>query len=138
MDGYRDGDLMESKLVSLKELTAQLPIIKKSWGFMERTIYNLKGGTAIGIALLDEPEVSVGDYHCEPNVEWPRHGHPMREAIGVVSGSGRIVMNGDSRDLEAGDMIIVEPGVPHKFECHTAMRMIGITIPAEEGYPSGG
>ncbi len=65
--------------------------------------------------FLDAGTLSCGVYHLaagEPDRQQP---HQQDEVYYVLSGSGRITIDGAARDVRPGDTIFVGRHVPHHF-----------------------
>ncbi|WP_157244599.1 cupin domain-containing protein [Nonomuraea typhae] len=50
-----------------------------------------------------------------------RHTHPDPEIFLILSGAGRIHLDGRAEDFAAGDVLIVEPGEDHHLEAVTGV-----------------
>ena len=57
----------------------------------------------------------VGVYAPRPPDD-PQRPHEQDELYIVISGSGTFVKGAERRPFQAGDVIFVEAGVPHRFE----------------------
>lgn len=52
----------------------------------------------------------------EPGVDGPpTHHHPEPEYVEVVEGTVVFIVDGQKRELQAGDVLEIPPGVPHTF-----------------------
>jgi len=122
----------------LRELTNGLPPLKAL--ISERQINTVEwetdGGTCIGFSLWDEKNASVIRAFLSKDTHFKRHIHPgCNETMIVYSGQMKVKSNGDERLLKAGDSIILQVNQPHETWAITDVWLIGITVPASEGYP---
>lgn len=65
------------------------------------------------IALNDLSVVYTGFMHNDPEFKAELHTHDFCEILYVLSGNGIISMSGVVYPLKPGDLIVVNPGVPH-------------------------
>jgi len=55
----------------------------------------------------------VGKY--PPNSSAPKNPHNEEELYYILSGSGKLRVGDDTHDIEAGDLVYVEPATEHDF-----------------------
>ncbi|WIV66884.1 cupin domain-containing protein [Natrialbaceae archaeon AArc-T1-2] len=74
--------------------------------------------------------VDVGKYPADSAA--PKNPHNEEELYYVLSGSGKIRVGDDTHDIEAGDLVYVEPSLEHDFfkitEDITVMIILGPAI----------
>lgn len=71
--------------------------------------------------LIDEPNDGAPNYalrliEVAPHGHTPRHKHAWEHENFVVSGKGRVYLNGEWHELEAGDVVFVPPNIEHTYE----------------------
>ena len=64
-----------------------------------------QGGTNISLFFVDVPP------GCGPRL----HRHPYKEVFVVHEGQAKFTIGTASVDIAAGEIVIVEAGIPHKF-----------------------
>lgn len=94
------------------------------------------GGTCIGFSLWDEGGVSVVRSFLSKDTHFKPHIHPgCTETMVIYKGRMKIRYNGDERILEPGGSIALGKDRPHESWALEDTWLIGITVPASEGYP---
>jgi quercetin dioxygenase-like cupin family protein len=63
--------------------------------------------------------VSVFLSHNKPGTGPNLHKHPYEEIFFVQAGAVTFTVGDDSIDATAGDILIVPPDTPHRFECRS-------------------
>ena len=69
-----------------------------------------------GIPAGNAAHQSLAEATVPPGGETIAHQHPRAEEIYLfTSGSGRMRLAGEERDVRAGDAVVIPPGTPHKL-----------------------
>ena len=55
-------------------------------------------------------------FTVEANGYTPKHSHPWPHINYIIGGKGRLYLNGEYKDLEAGSFAYVPSGAEHQFE----------------------
>lgn len=58
----------------------------------------------------------LGHVTVEPGGAIPLHAHQQEEVYLILSGRGRIEIDGEIRDLKAGDYVYINPNASHHLE----------------------
>lgn len=61
------------------------------------------------------PNFSMRHFTVEPGGHTPRHQHNYEHEILVLSGSGRVEVDGTHHEIQAGDVVFVPPNLVHQF-----------------------
>jgi quercetin dioxygenase-like cupin family protein len=129
-----------TSLTRLRELTPCLPAL----GDMARDLYlpvvqyEIPGGVALSTCLLGLADIAVQDCRMPAGSRFPDHVHETKEIIVVYEGELRVTFGERETVLRRGDVVYFIPGQPHTAEAITDVRCVGITVPAEPGYPKPG
>ncbi len=89
-----------------------------------RVLLDAELGGAVGQSLA---EATLG-----PGARTRRHYHARTEEIYVVlAGSGRMEVDGDERDVELGDAILIPPGAWHEIRAaeESELRFLCCCVP---------
>ena len=88
-------------------------------------LYELEGteypAGRISRVLVGDNGALQGNYFVQgysiiyPNCGIPEHEHPAEETYFIYSGSGYMVVDGETTDLKAGDLILVQSGKKHRL-----------------------
>lgn len=100
--------------------------------------YELECGDCFGFNLLYEENCSIQKAYMSKDSFFPQHEHTSKEILIVIDGEVKVHKFGsESVVLKVGDTIEINPGEIHTVHSLKDTWMIGISIPREEGYPSG-
>ena len=71
----------------------------------------------------------------DPGAVVPEHSHPHEQAGYVLEGKVRFTIGAETRVLEAGDMFLIPPDVPHKVTAVDGpARVLDVFSPVREDY----
>jgi quercetin dioxygenase-like cupin family protein len=79
--------------------TGDLPATEMLPGVTRRAVY-LEG-------------VMLTFFDFEPNAIVPEHHHPHQQITWIVAGTMEFSLDGEKRELHAGDGVLIPPDVPH-------------------------
>jgi mannose-6-phosphate isomerase-like protein (cupin superfamily) len=96
---------------------------------------------------LGEAKVSLIFIDLEPGNGPRLHRHPYEEIFIVLEGQARFSLGSDILEVSAGKVLLVQPGVPHKFvnsgharlrqiDVHASARFVTEWLEDEAGGPS--
>lgn len=102
----------------------------------------------IEISTLEEKEIVSGFYgrfthgekmtasfwRVDAGAELPEHAHPHEQISMVVSGRFEMTLDGETRQLEAGMLVMIPSNVTHSGRALTACEMMDIFSPVREDY----
>ena len=123
-----------------QKITSKLSDMISGYNSNEEIVYECTNGQqAIGKAIVKRKELAIQECRLPAGCDMPAHEHDVFEIIAVLSGrcEARILMpHGQvNKKLTPLEMVYFEPGQRHEFIALTDAVVIGITIPADEGYP---
>jgi mannose-1-phosphate guanylyltransferase len=129
-DGILISDKEQSSYIKpfVDEMTGQVMYAEKSWG---------------SFTVLDVQETSMTiKVVLLPGHSLHYHSHEHRDEVWtVMSGSGRAVIDGQERRVQAGDVISMPAGCRHTVFADTELKIIevqigeGITVEDKIKYP---
>ena len=72
----------------------------------------------------------------EPGHEPRPHTHPHEQIVYILSGRGRFAVGEETTDVEAGDVLVVPPGVLHHVETIGNEQLVDLSVfnPRREDY----
>ena len=73
-------------------------------------------------------------WEIDPDHPLPEHSHPHEQIVNVLEGSFELVLDGTPHLLEAGDVLVIPPDVPHSGVAHTPCRILDVFAPVREDY----
>jgi hypothetical protein len=106
--------------------------------------YETEQGICTAISLKSCPEIAIIDCEMEPNTLLKTHKHSegyemliVYKSIGESQNNGLTVHYLDGRKDNVGlkGHIVIDKDVAHIASCENGLKIIGITIPKDAGYP---
>jgi len=129
---------MTESLLRLRTLTETLPILgptlvrSEAGGAID---YDCEVGSCIGEALYNVRECAVQHAMLTAGTMFPSHTHNETEVLILFKGKCNSILGVVEEPMVIGHPVVVRP---HELHCVRALsdcEMIGVTIPAAEGYP---
>ena len=78
----------------------------------------------LGLPTAPVLNQSLAEATLEPGQATQRHYHAQAEEIYyVVEGSGEMELDGDRREVEVGDAVLIPPGARHQIRASEAARL---------------
>lgn len=82
-------------------------------------------------AVADGEQATLVSYTFEPGAAFPIHHHPEEQITLVIEGDVEFTVDGEPRRMQAGDWIVVQPGVEHGLRAGgRGARVLGVISPA--------
>jgi len=141
MVGYtqKEGGVVDvdslSKLEALtKELTLGRLSQKKGTAWVE---YEVTDGYCLGIGLYHNAESAVQRSIMTAGTVFPRHWHLDATEILIIT-HGTLEIREDNKEpftIGVGELHQFAKGIPHSVVALEDTRLLGITVPAGDGYP---
>ena len=107
--------------------------------------YDVPKGTSIGFGVFKSEECAIQRNFLSEGTEFPPHTHQtdIWEMLIVVRGRITCYIGEESGERLVGPLgpashVVIERGVRHRVVAHEDTWVIGITIPADEGFPDDG
>lgn len=131
--------MREASINKLRELTKQLPLLSNvvAERYKDSIAYVMTKGICTGEELFYNQSVAVQRAFMNKGASFPIHLHNQIEWIIVTRGHLINDTEGIISHLKDGDGIRIQKDQSHFIEAVEDTWMIGITIPASEGYPHG-
>jgi mannose-6-phosphate isomerase-like protein (cupin superfamily) len=85
------------------------------------------------LEFLTVPDLSIGLYVLAPGEPDLQQPHTEDEVYYVVSGSGRITVGDEVRDIRTGSVVFVAATVPHRFHDITEQLNLFVAFGPAEG-----
>jgi len=131
----------DSNLDELRQIVESLPSWEQRWaGNGDRIVeIDTANGTSIAKGLHKEPTIAVALCESKEGTVFDIHSHMEKEIIVQFEGSQDIEFdNNETIRINAGDVLVIPPGINHKACYPVNSRCIAITLPAAYGFPGGG
>ena len=135
------GSARESRIPEILDMSIKLKEMISSQ-YDNEVVYECPGGPVVGFGIWKEPNCAMQRCKLPAGCVFTEHPHETSfELVAVTKGlcvarfaheAGRI-----EKKLGPGQCVYFFPGQKHEFEALEDSIVIGITIPAKEGYPDG-
>ena len=73
-------------------------------------------------------------WDIEAGAELPDHSHPHEQIVNVLEGTYEMVVDGQTHELSAGDVLVIPGGAVHGGGAKTACRILDVFSPVREEY----
>lgn len=93
-----------------------------SFSFADITEFSAHG--IVSRALLTEPNLRMTLFGFAPGQELSEHTSTWRAVIQILSGTSKWTIDGQTRELGAGEVLHLPPGVPHAVQAVERFSML--------------
>ncbi|MEM9413336.1 MAG: cupin domain-containing protein [Planctomycetota bacterium] len=84
--------------------------------------------------FLHTGQLTLAYWNIDASAALPLHDHPHEQVVNVLEGEFELTFDGHPHHLTAGDVFILQPGVPHSGRAITACRILDIFHPVRSDY----
>lgn len=78
--------------------------------------------------------VTVAYWRFEPGVPLPEHAHPHEQVTNVIEGEFDLTVDGETRRLTPGSVVVIPPDAQHSGRAATGCRVIDVFHPVRQDY----
>jgi quercetin dioxygenase-like cupin family protein len=64
----------------------------------------------------------------------PDHSHPHEQVTTIIRGRFEMTVDGETRTIEAGDVVVIPPGAKHRAQALTDCFILDVFSPVREDY----
>lgn len=64
----------------------------------------------------------------------PEHAHPHEQVTNIITGRFEMTVDGETKTIEAGDVVVIPPGAKHRARALTDCFIIDVFSPVREDY----
>ena len=89
-------------------------------------------GEGIQLQTVHSGRMTVAYWHFAPNRQLPEHSHPHEQIAMLQEGRFELTVDGQTRELQPGEIVVIPPDVVHSGHSITASRVIDIFSPVRE------
>lgn len=100
--------------------------------------YNLKDlparerGEGILLRTVHGEKMTIAYWEFDPQTNLPEHSHPHEQIAMLQEGRFELTVDGESRELQLGEVVRVPPNVPHSGRSITYSKVVDIFSPVRE------
>jgi len=81
-------------------------------------------GSIVSRTLVDEEAATLTVFALDEGQTISEHSAPYEATLQVLDGTGRVRIEGETYDLETGEVIVFPATVPHAVEAPSRFRML--------------
>jgi quercetin dioxygenase-like cupin family protein len=84
----------------------------------------------VGLRAIGGEQVLLCHVTYEPGTTVARHSHPTAEQVmRIIDGSVTMTIGGETKELGAGDVVVVNPGIEHELYSESGLTFIEALAP---------
>lgn len=102
------------------------------WRSAEIEKRELIPGAAVGFVHSENMTLAYWDF--DAGVPLPEHSHPHEQVTNVIEGVFELTVEGETKRLEAGSVVVIPPHAVHSGRSVTRCRVIDAFYPVREDY----
>ncbi len=84
--------------------------------------------------FVHSENVTLAYWNIEKGNALPKHAHPHEQVVNLIEGSFEITVDGESKVIEAGSVVIIPSNVMHSGKAVTSCRIIDVFYPIRTDY----
>ena len=73
-------------------------------------------------------------WNASAGAELPLHDHPHEMVVNVLEGELELTVDGETRSVRPGEIVVIPGGVPHQARAVTDCRILDAFHPVREDY----
>jgi len=89
-------------------------------------------GPGISLRTVHSGSMTVAHWSFDPDTDLPTHSHPHEQIALLQEGRFELTVDGESRELCPGEVVVIPPDIPHSGRAITASRVIDVFSPVRE------
>lgn len=121
---------LEEMTNNLPDLTAHIAASGPGWVQYEAS------GLCFGSLLFRDHDVAIQRIYAAKGTAFPSHQHKEEiEVLGIISGSMTLTMDGDEKEYNQYDIIVIPPGAIHSAYISDETWLWAVSMPAAGGFP---
>lgn len=78
--------------------------------------------------------MTLAYWSLEENAEVPEHAHVHEQVVNVLAGTIDLVVDGETRRLRPGDVVLLPPNVAHSARAVSYCRILDVFHPVREDF----
>ena len=78
--------------------------------------------------------MTLSYWQIESGAALPAHDHPHEQVVNMIEGQFELTVDGESRILEPGQVVVIPPEIPHSGRAVTDCLILDVFYPVREDY----
>jgi quercetin dioxygenase-like cupin family protein len=84
--------------------------------------------------FIHSDNMTFAYWNIEAGAELPEHSHPHEQVANPLEGEFELTVNGDSRVIRPGDVVVIPGNAAHSGKAITDCRILDVFHPVREDY----
>ena len=84
--------------------------------------------------FIHSDDMTVAHWEIDAGSELPDHTHPQEMIINLLAGEFELTVDGETRTLNAGAVVVIPGDVPHSGKALTTCRILDVWHPPRDDY----
>ena len=84
--------------------------------------------------FVHSENMTLAYWNIEEGNALPKHAHPHEQVVNLIEGKFEITVDGESKVLEVGSVVIIPSNVMHSGKALTSCRIIDVFYPIRTEY----
>jgi len=84
--------------------------------------------------FVHSDNLTLAYWEVDPGAELPEHSHPHEQVANVLEGKFELTVDGESRQMEPGQVAVIPSNVPHGGKAVTKCRLLDVFHPIRDDY----
>lgn len=84
--------------------------------------------------MIHTRHMTIAFWEVEAGASVPEHSHANEQVMHVLEGEFKFTVGGSTNIYRRGDIVVIDPHVPHSGTAITACSLLDIFSPAREDY----
>ena len=84
--------------------------------------------------LIHTRNMSLAFWEVEQGAEVPEHSHLNEQVMQVLEGQFEFTLNGITNIYTPGDLVVIDPNVPHSGKALSPCKLMDVFSPTREEY----
>ena len=86
------------------------------------------------VRFIHSENMTFSFWHIEKGARLPEHSHPHEQVTNVLKGEFELTVDGESKRLGPGSVVIIPPNAVHSGKALAKSRVIDVFYPIREDY----
>ena len=84
--------------------------------------------------MVHSPQMTLAFWEIKAGANLPEHSHPHEQVTVALEGQLELTVDGESRTLAPGSVVVIAPHAVHSGKCISDARVLDVFHPVREDY----
>ncbi len=86
------------------------------------------------VRFVHSDNMTLAYWNIDAGAALPEHSHPHEQVVNIIEGRFEFNLEGDTRVIEPGDIVVIPGHIKHGGKAVTHCRIIDVFYPVREDY----